>query len=208
MIGSILTGCTRRDIQLHLFIVLFDVPRAFCTSVHGCHSNNQDSLCVSPTLPNQACTGSKIIINHEIHQHQTYSSHVATNITSSSNSSSTNRYRHQNTSHLPSPLTSRAKMAAALTLSSTPHAHHTRRTSTHEKSSPLAIADTLPSVDFGFEALKTRMTQFTARFDEFIEKGRKRVLEERNGFKASVAELEGTYNSNGVLVRMGAHDGC
>ena len=35
------------------------------------------------------------------------------------------------------------------------------------------------------------MTAFTHRFDEFIERGRKRVLEERNAFRMNVAELEG-----------------
>lgn len=53
------------------------------------------------------------------------------------------------------------------------------------------MADTLPSIDFGFNDLRERMAQFTVRFDEFIEKGRKRVLEERNAFRMNVAELEG-----------------
>lgn len=57
--------------------------------------------------------------------------------------------------------------------------------------SPMAIADTLPPVDFGFDDLKARMAQFTAKFDEFIEKGRKRVLEERNEYKVRRVELEG-----------------
>ena len=55
----------------------------------------------------------------------------------------------------------------------------------------LSMADTLPSVDFGFNELRERMAQFTVRFDEFIERGRKRVLEERNAFRMNVAELEG-----------------
>ena len=53
------------------------------------------------------------------------------------------------------------------------------------------MADSLPSVDFGFNDLRERMTAFTHRFDEFIERGRKRVLEERNAFRMNVAELEG-----------------
>ncbi|KAF2188382.1 hypothetical protein K469DRAFT_566504 [Zopfia rhizophila CBS 207.26] len=53
-----------------------------------------------------------------------------------------------------------------------------------------SMADSLPSIDFGFDELRTRMNQFTARFDEFIEKGRKRVLEERNQFRMNVAETE------------------
>jgi hypothetical protein len=54
-----------------------------------------------------------------------------------------------------------------------------------------SMADSLPSVDFGFNDLRERMTAFTHRFDEFIERGRKRVLEERNAFRMNVAELEG-----------------
>jgi hypothetical protein len=53
------------------------------------------------------------------------------------------------------------------------------------------MADSLPSIDFGFNDLRERMAQFTVRFDEFIERGRKRVLEERNAFRMNVAELEG-----------------
>ena len=54
-----------------------------------------------------------------------------------------------------------------------------------------SMADSLPSIDFGFNDLRERMTAFTHRFDEFIERGRKRVLEERNAFRMNVAELEG-----------------
>jgi hypothetical protein len=36
------------------------------------------------------------------------------------------------------------------------------------------------------------MAQFTARFDAFIERGRKQVLEERNQFHINLAELQGT----------------
>lgn len=53
------------------------------------------------------------------------------------------------------------------------------------------MADTLPSVDFGFNDLRERMAQFTVRFDEFIERGRKRVLDERNVFRMKMAEMEG-----------------
>lgn len=55
-----------------------------------------------------------------------------------------------------------------------------------------SVADTLPSIDFGFDDLRDRMAKFTAKFDAFIEKGRKRVLEERNQFRMNVAELQGT----------------
>lgn len=58
-----------------------------------------------------------------------------------------------------------------------------------------STADTLPSIDFGFDELRDRMAKFTARFDEFIERGRKRVLEERNQFAITVAELQGKHNN-------------
>jgi len=54
-----------------------------------------------------------------------------------------------------------------------------------------SMADSLPSVNFGFEDLREQMARFTARFDDFIEQGRKRVLEERNQFRMNVAELQG-----------------
>jgi len=54
------------------------------------------------------------------------------------------------------------------------------------------MADQLPSINFGFDDLRERMMQFTSRFDDFIEKGRKRVLEERNHFRLNVAEVQGT----------------
>ena len=45
------------------------------------------------------------------------------------------------------------------------------------------------------------MMQFTARFDDFIERGRKRVLEERNHFRLNVAEVQGTSRTqwHGVM---------
>lgn len=49
----------------------------------------------------------------------------------------------------------------------------------------------LPNIDFGFDDLRDRMSKFSARFDAFIEQGRKRVLEERNQFRINVAELQG-----------------
>lgn len=54
-----------------------------------------------------------------------------------------------------------------------------------------SMADSLPSINFGFEDLRSRMAQFTAQFDAFIERGRKQVLEERNQFKSGLAELQG-----------------
>ncbi|KAF9887433.1 kinetochore-associated Ndc80 complex subunit spc25 [Aspergillus nanangensis] len=53
-----------------------------------------------------------------------------------------------------------------------------------------SMADSLPSINFGFEDLRSRMAQFTARFDAFIERGRKQILEERNQFKIGLAELQ------------------
>lgn len=56
-----------------------------------------------------------------------------------------------------------------------------------------SMADTLPSLqNFGFDDLRARMAQFTSRFDDFIERGRVRVLEERNAFRMGVAEINGT----------------
>ncbi|TPX07844.1 uncharacterized protein E0L32_010419 [Thyridium curvatum] len=53
-----------------------------------------------------------------------------------------------------------------------------------------SVADQLPSINFGFDELRDRMAKFTAKFDAFIEQGRKRVLEERNQFRMNVAELQ------------------
>lgn len=39
------------------------------------------------------------------------------------------------------------------------------------------------------------MAKFSARFDAFIEQGRKRVLEERNQFRLNVAELHGKHGN-------------
>lgn len=55
-----------------------------------------------------------------------------------------------------------------------------------------SMADSLPGINFGFDDLRDRMAKFTAKFDTFIEQGRKRVLEERNQFRMNVAELQGT----------------
>ncbi|KAL8697966.1 MAG: hypothetical protein Q9224_002069 [Gallowayella concinna] len=55
---------------------------------------------------------------------------------------------------------------------------------------PPSMADSLPSINFGFDDLRDRMARFTERFDAFIAKGRKQVLEERNRFRINVAELQ------------------
>lgn len=54
-----------------------------------------------------------------------------------------------------------------------------------------SMADSLPSINFGFEDLRNTMAQFTVKFDAFIERGRKRVLEGRNQFHINLAEYEG-----------------
>lgn len=54
-----------------------------------------------------------------------------------------------------------------------------------------SMADQLPSINFGFDDLRDRMAKFTAKFDAFIEQGRKRVLEEHNQFRMNIAELQG-----------------
>lgn len=56
------------------------------------------------------------------------------------------------------------------------------------------MADSLPSINFGFEDLRNRMAQFTVKFDAFIERGRKQVLEERNQFHINLAELQGALS--------------
>ncbi|KAI1093742.1 chromosome segregation protein Spc25-domain-containing protein [Rostrohypoxylon terebratum] len=53
-----------------------------------------------------------------------------------------------------------------------------------------SMADSLPKIDFGFNELRDRMAKFTAKFDAFIEQGQKRVLEERNEFRMTLAELQ------------------
>lgn len=69
-----------------------------------------------------------------------------------------------------------------------------------------SAADSLPNINFGFDELRDRMAKFTARFDDFIEKGRKRVLEERNQFAVTVAELEGTHRARAYTCY--SHNAC
>ncbi len=57
-----------------------------------------------------------------------------------------------------------------------------------------SMADSLPAINFGFDDLRERMARFTDRFDDFIARGRKQVLEERNQFRINVAELQGKGN--------------
>lgn len=53
------------------------------------------------------------------------------------------------------------------------------------------MAATLPPINFGFEELRDRMVRFTVNFDEYIERNRKRILEERNEFAKNVVEDKG-----------------
>lgn len=55
-----------------------------------------------------------------------------------------------------------------------------------------SLVDTLPDVNFGYDELRDCMAKFTLKFDAFIQQGRKRVLEERNRFRMTLAELQGT----------------
>jgi kinetochore protein Spc25 len=71
-----------------------------------------------------------------------------------------------------------------------PSMSSTMRASSHDAPS---MADQLPSINFCFDDLRSRMNQFTARFDAFIETGRRRVLEERNKFHMNVTEMHGTF---------------
>lgn len=54
-----------------------------------------------------------------------------------------------------------------------------------------SMAESLPPLNFKFDELRASMNEFTKRFDAFIEQGRKMVLEERNQFRMSIAEVQG-----------------
>ncbi|RMZ82730.1 hypothetical protein DV738_g1502, partial [Chaetothyriales sp. CBS 135597] len=47
----------------------------------------------------------------------------------------------------------------------------------------------LPQVAIPFDDLRRRMAEFSLKFDTFIERARKRVLEERNEYKARISEI-------------------
>ncbi len=55
----------------------------------------------------------------------------------------------------------------------------------------LSMADSLPSINCNFDDLRERMASFSERFEDFIARGRRRLLEEHNQFKQTVAELQG-----------------
>lgn len=67
-----------------------------------------------------------------------------------------------------------------------------------------SVADSLPSINFGFDELRDRMARFTAKFDAFIEQGRKRVLEEKNQFVMQVTELQGACHPSASPTRRNA----
>ncbi|KAF7845688.1 hypothetical protein BT93_L1205, partial [Corymbia citriodora subsp. variegata] len=60
----------------------------------------------------------------------------------------------------------------------------------YHSAEPVSMVDTLPNINFGFDDLREQMARFTAKFDDFIERGRKRVLEERNQFRLNMAEMQ------------------
>jgi len=62
-----------------------------------------------------------------------------------------------------------------------------------------SMAATLPQINFGFEELKNRMVRFTVRFDDFVEKGRRRILEERNQFAKTIVEDKGDSGNKPVF---------
>ncbi|KAL8701257.1 MAG: hypothetical protein Q9201_005010 [Fulgogasparrea decipioides] len=67
------------------------------------------------------------------------------------------------------------------------------------------MADSLPNINFGFDDLRDRMSQFTEKFDKFIAKGRKRVLEERNQFRINVAEFQEDQRAKTKEIELLAH---
>ena len=71
----------------------------------------------------------------------------------------------------------------------------------HSRATVPTMAESLPSIDFGFDDLRERMAKFTRRFDDFIAEGRKRVLEERNQFRMNIAERQGQTPNPPVWMR-------
>ncbi|KAI9727466.1 MAG: kinetochore-associated Ndc80 complex subunit spc25 [Chrysothrix sp. TS-e1954] len=77
----------------------------------------------------------------------------------------------------------------ALTLEPTLNLGNSIARAPYSSSAAPSMASTLPPLNFGFDDLRARMSSFTSRFDDFIERGRRRVLEERNHFRMSIAEI-------------------
>ncbi|OJD35524.1 kinetochore protein spc25 [Diplodia corticola] len=53
-----------------------------------------------------------------------------------------------------------------------------------------SMADSLPSVNFGFDNLRQHMAAFQTRFDDYIAQGRRRMREEKNQFYLNIAEMQ------------------
>ncbi|KIX04583.1 uncharacterized protein Z518_05453 [Rhinocladiella mackenziei CBS 650.93] len=72
------------------------------------------------------------------------------------------------------------------------------------QSAPMSYSDNpltqLPTVDFNFEDLRKRMADFTIKFDAFIEQERKRVLQERNEFRARLGEISEEQKSTNTQI--------
>ncbi|PWW78748.1 hypothetical protein C7212DRAFT_309213 [Tuber magnatum] len=83
-------------------------------------------------------------------------------------------------------------MSFDLPSSSAPPSSQPHASSSSQANNNNSMAATLPQINFGFEELKDRMARFTVRFDDFIEKGRRRILEERNEFAKAIVEDKDT----------------
>lgn len=64
--------------------------------------------------------------------------------------------------------------------------------STH---APSSATSSLPSITCNFDDLRERMASFTDRFDDFIARNRRRLLEEHNQFQQTVADIQGNIPS-------------
>ncbi|KAL0260661.1 kinetochore-associated Ndc80 complex subunit spc25 [Diplodia seriata] len=53
-----------------------------------------------------------------------------------------------------------------------------------------SMADSLPSVNFGFDSLHQHMSAFRTRFDDYLAQGRRRMREEKNQFRLNIAEMQ------------------
>lgn len=58
---------------------------------------------------------------------------------------------------------------------------------------PPTMADTLPSIEFGFDKLRRDMATFRVEFDNFVERGRLRIIEERNLFHSQMADIQSVF---------------
>ena len=78
------------------------------------------------------------------------------------------------------------------------------RTSQSQNATSISYSDSpltqLPTPDFNFDDLRRRMTEFTTKFDAYIERGRKQVLSERNSFRARLSELNEDQKSTSTQI--------